>query len=527
MAPTECVGRNRSIRRALVSVHDKSGLGELAHRLSEMNVEILSTGGTADAIRAEGIEVSDLSGMTGFRELLGGRVKSLHPAVHAAILARRDVPDDLSELDAHGIGAIDLLVVNFYPFGNRSPDAGVAETTELIDIGGPALVRAAAKNHVAVTVITSPEDYPELLQELATGGGTTGPEFRRRNAAKAFSLTSAYDAGIASWLWDLAEEECPPTIVVSARDGRKLAYGENPHQGAAHYTTVAGNHGIGAASQHCGKPLGYNNLLDADAALSLASEFDAERHAVCAIIKHGTPCGAAAGGTPAEAFEKAWSCDPISAFGGVIAFNCSLDEDTASMIADRFVEVVLAPGVSDGAVKAIQERRPGLRLLACPTIDPLAVSQQLRSVSGGLLVQDRDIGQFEPDAFSTVTGREPTEQQWADLEFAWKVAKHAKSNAVVLASSGAAVGIGAGQTSRVVAVEMAAINLLQHHLDASPLVAASDGFFPFVDGLEAIAAVGASAVIQPGGSRNDPEVISAANRLGLAMVFTGRRSFRH
>jgi len=514
------------IRRAIISVHDKSGLADLARSLAELGVQILSTGGTADTIRAGGIEVQDVSELTGFRELLGGRVKSMHPAVHAGILTRRDVHGDLEELNEHGIEMIDLVVANFYPFDSRQPDSGVAKATELIDIGGPALVRAAAKNHAFVTVATDPEDYAELLAEMTVGGGSTSLEFRKRLAARAFSLTAAYDAEIATWLHGLVSENDPERILINGRNGCSLPYGENPHQRATFHAVGPSGHGLGSARQIGGKPLGYNNLLDANAAAALASEFDEGRLAACALVKHGTPCGVAVAHSPSEAFEKAWNCDPVSAFGGVVAMNRPLDANTAERIAGRFVEVLIAPSVDEDAVRVLKAK-PRLRILECGVPDFAGDNREVRSVCGGLLVQDPDRSRFDREECRVVTVMGPTEEQWDDLEFAWNVAKHAKSNAIVLAANGAAVGIGSGQTSRVAAAGMASANHHNHHANARNVVAASDGFFPFPDGIEKLATAGVAAIIQPGGSRNDSEIIKAANELGLAMVFTGIRNFRH
>lgn len=517
---------SRKVERALISVHNKTGLAGLARRLAELGVEILSTGGTADAIRAEGVGVREMSELTGFRELLGGRVKSLHPAVHAGVLARDDVAGDIAELAAHGIDRIDLVVVNLYPFGNRPSGSTVAEATEFIDIGGPALVRAAAKNHARVAAVTDPKDYTELLSELESGGGSTSLGYRQDLAARAFSLTAGYDAAIAEWMHGLAGNDVPERVLIGGWDGRRLPYGENPHQGATFHSVGPPGRGLGSARQWSGKPPGFNNLLDADAAASLASEFEEDLHAACVIVKHGTPCGAAVAQSTAEAFERAWSSDPVSAFGGAVALNRPLDSGTAARIADRFVEVVIAPSLSEEAI-GILRARPGLRILECRVSGVADGGREFRSVSGGILVQQPDGSRFDPGAFRVVTKRVPTAKEWKDLEFAWKVAKHAKSNAIVLAAGGGAVGIGTGQTSRVAAAGMASANLREHHAGTEGVVAASDGFFPFADGIEALAEAGAVAVIQPGGSRNDAEIIGAADALGLAMVVTGIRSFRH
>jgi len=517
--------RNQKIRRALISVSDKTGLRELVEGLTTHNVEILSTGGTARAIQSWGFKVQETSEMTGFGELLGGRVKSLHPALHAALLARRDAPTDLDALKEMGLAPVDLLVVNFYPFIDRPPATGITEAIDLIDIGGPALVRAAAKNHDAVTVITSPTDYPNLLGALGAGG-TTDLAFRRRCALRAFALTSYYDSQIAAWLQPLADDENPEHFVVGARNGKRLVYGENPHQKAHVFIAGSGSHGLAAAHQHSGKPLGYNNLLDADAAGALAGEFDAGTTAACVIVKHGSPCGVATAATAAEAFTKAWTGDPLSAFGGVIAFNRPLDVQTAALIVEQFVEVVLAPAAAPDAVTALQARS-GVRLLTCERSDGDPASLEVRSLCGGLLVQTPDQGVMDPTTFRTITKIRPSSAQQADMQFAMQVAKHARSNAIVIATGGATLGIGAGQTSRVAAVSMAVDNRNQHHRSCRGPVAASDGFFPFPDGVESLAKAGVVAIAQPGGSRNDAKVIAAADRLGLAMVLTDRRCFRH
>ncbi len=514
----------RKIRRALISVFDKTGLEDLVAVLAAHDVEILSTGGTARAIRSWGYAVRETSAMTGFADLLGGRVKSLHPALHASLLARQDSATDLDELQVMGLAPIDLVVVNFYPFTNRPAGTGHAEAIDLIDIGGPALVRAAAKNHDAVTVITSPADYPDLMDVLGDEG-TTDLDFRRRCACRAYALTAYYDTQIMAWLQPFADDD-PDHVVIGGQDGRRLVYGENPHQQARVFVRDSGSRGLAAARQHSGRELGYNNLLDADAAAALAGEFEAGTHAACVIVKHGSPCGVATAPTLAEAFTRAWACDPLSAFGGVIACNRALDAEAAALIAGRFVEVVLAPAIPPEAQAALQTR-PGLRVLACPVDADPPSSLELRSISGGLLIQSPDRDPIDPATFRTVTETHPSAGQLADLQFAMTVAKHARSNAIVIAADGATLGIGAGQTSRVGAVRMAAENRRTYHGSCRGPVAASDGFFPFPDGIEQLAEAGIVAIAQPGGSRNDAAVIATADRLGLAMSLTDRRCFRH
>ncbi|MCY4260918.1 MAG: bifunctional phosphoribosylaminoimidazolecarboxamide formyltransferase/IMP cyclohydrolase [Rhodobacteraceae bacterium] len=515
--------KSRTVQRALVSVSDKTGLRALVEYLAENAVDILSTGGTAKTIRSWGIPVQETSELTGFAALLGGRVKSLHPALHASILAQPDCADDLAELAALGLVPINLLVVNFYPFPSHPITAHDTGPVEFIDIGGPALVRAAAKNHDSVTVVTSPKEYPALLAELGDACATS-PGYRRQCAVRAFARTSAYDSQIAAWLQPFDGNPDHEHFALTGRNGKCLAYGENPHQTAMVFSTdpVAG---LANAHQHCGKPLGYNNLLDADAAGTLAAAFDAKSTAACVIVKHGSPCGVATSGKLAEAFASAWDCDPLSAFGGVIAVNRPLDTDTAALISRQFVEVILAPAIMPEAMTALKAR-PGVRLLTgnLSTVPP---AQELRSIRGGLLVQEYDDKSIDQATFRTVTEVQPTEQHVADLGFAMQVAHSAKSNAVVIAKNGATLGIGSGQTSRVAAACMATTTRDRYHRQCPSPVAASDGFFPFPDGVEQLAVAGVAAIAQPGGSRNDADVIAAANRLGVAMVLTGRRCFRH
>ena len=520
------------IRRALISVSDKSELDSLARHLAASGVEILSTGGTAAALGEAGIEVRDIAAYTGFPEMMDGRVKTLHPRVHGGILAQRDTPAHRAALEDHGIAAIDLVIVNLYPF-EATVAAGAAREAcvEQIDIGGPALIRAAAKNHAFVAVLVEAGDYGPLVDEMKANGGATTEAFRRRLAAKAYARTAAYDAAVAGWFADDLGERFPERIVLAAERREVLRYGENPHQAAAFYTGGAPRPGVATAAQVQGKPLSYNNLNDTDAALELVAEF-AEAPAV-AIIKHANPCGVAIGASLAEAHQKALACDPVSAFGGVVALNRTLDAATAAQIAAIFTEVIIAPDVEPEA-REIVAAKENLRLMLSGALpDPAAPGTSVRSLAGGYLVQGRDDGRALQDV-TVVTKRAPTEPEFADLRFAFTVAKHVKSNAIVYAKDGATVGVGAGQMSRVDAARIAAAKARDAATAAgretprtAGSVVASDAFFPFADGLMAAAEAGASAVIQPGGSVRDDEVIAAADEAGLAMVFTGIRHFRH
>ena len=517
---------DRPIRRALLSVHDKAGLTELAAGLARHGVELVSTGGTAARLRDAGLKVIDVATVTGSAEILDGRVKTLHPAIHGGILARRDLPRHTATLGEHGIATIDLVVVNLYPFAaTLARGASAAECIEEIDIGGPALIRAAAKNHADVTVMVDPADYPRLLEAMAAGG--TELDWRRHLARKAFARTAAYDAAIAAWLGHETGVNLPERLTVGATLRQALRYGENPHQQAAFYVGDGPALGLAAARQVQGKPLSYNNLADADAALALAAEL-AEPAVV--IVKHSNPCGVATGPGLAAAHQLALATDPLSAFGGIVACNRPLDEAAAAAITSIFTEVVLAPA-ADEAARTVFAQKPNLRLLLLDAMpDPQAAMLELRSIAGGLLVQDRDAGAPTPLELRLVTGRAPTEAELADLRFAWTVVKHVKSNAIVLAREGATLGIGMGQTSRVDAVELAARRAAAHADNAAgrrACVVASDAFFPFPDGLEAAAAAGATAAIQPGGSVKDEAVIAAADKAGIAMLFTGVRHFRH
>jgi phosphoribosylaminoimidazolecarboxamide formyltransferase/IMP cyclohydrolase len=519
------------IRRALISVHDKTGLVEFAQFLAGTGAEILSTGGTARMLRDAGIAVKDVSDHTGFPEILDGRVKTLVPQIHGGLLGRRGDEKHVAQMAQHGIAPIDLLVSNLYPFeATVAKGASYEETVEEIDIGGPALTRAAAKNHEDVAVVTDPAQMAELQAEIAAQGGTSLAT-RKRLAAAAFARTGAYDAAISSWFAQKLEQDFPPRLAVAGILKQTLRYGENPHQQAAFYTDGSNRPGIATARQVQGKELSYNNLNDTDAAFECVAEF--ERPTIV-IVKHANPCGVAEGGSLAEAWDLALRCDPVSAFGGIVAANRVLDAAAAEKISAIFTEVVVAPDADDAA-KAIFARKKNLRLLLTGSLpDPASLGRVIRSVSGGFLAQSRDAGRVVESALKVVTKRAPTAQEMSDLLFAFRVCKHVKSNAIVYAKGGACVGIGAGQMSRVDSARIAAWKSAEAAKAAgleAPLahgsVVASDAFFPFADGLQAAAAAGATAVIQPGGSMRDNEVIAAADAAGLAMVMTGMRHFRH
>jgi phosphoribosylaminoimidazolecarboxamide formyltransferase/IMP cyclohydrolase len=523
------------VRRALISVSDKTGLVAFARALAERGVEILSTGGTAKVLKDAGIAVRDIADHTGFPEMMDGRLKTLHPKVHGGLLAIRGNAGHDQAAQAHGIAPIDLLVVNLYPFeATAAKGARYSECIENIDIGGPAMIRAAAKNHASVTVVVDPADYPAVLAEMGTHAGATSLELRKSLAAKAYARTAAYDAAIGGWFASELGERAPPWRAFGGRLVQALRYGENPHQWAAFYASGEPRPGVATAAQHQGKELSYNNLGDTDAAFELVSEFDPKVSAAVAIIKHANPCGVAIGATLAEAYAKALRCDPVSAFGGIIALNGIIDAATAREITGIFTEVVIAPDATDEA-KAIFAAKKNLRLLTTDGLpDPRAPGLTFRSVAGGFLVQSRDNAVVDDLQLKVVTRRQPTPQELADLKFAFKVAKHVKSNAIVYARDGATVGIGAGQMSRVDSARIAAWKAQEAAKamgESEPLtkgsVVASDAFFPFSDGLLAAAEAGATAVIQPGGSMRDDEVIAAADAKGLAMVLTGTRHFRH
>ena len=523
------------VRRALISVSDKTGLVELARGLAERGVDLLSTGGTARAMREAGLAVRDVSEITNFPEMMDGRVKTLHPAVHGGLLALRDNPEHLAAMEEHGIGPIDLLVVNLYPFEQTVAQGADFDTCiENIDIGGPAMIRAAAKNHAFVTVITDVEDYEKLLGDMDQHGGATCPKFRRKRAQIAFARTAAYDAAVSNWMAGALGVEAPRRRAFAGRLAQTLRYGENPHQKAAFYTDGTNRPGVATARQLQGKELSYNNINDTDAAFELVAEFDPAEGPACAIIKHANPCGVARATTLAEAYRRAFDCDRTSAFGGIVALNAPLNGETAGEIVKIFTEVVIAPGADEEA-REIFAAKKNLRLLLTEGLpDPRAAALTVRQVSGGLLVQDRDNGHIGLSDLKVVTKKVPSEAELADMLFAWKVAKHVKSNAIVYVKDGATVGVGAGQMSRVDSALIAAkkAERMAESLGlAQPLTVgsavASDAFFPFPDGLLEAAAAGATAVIQPGGSMRDEEVIAAADEAGLAMVFTGMRHFRH
>ena len=523
------------VRRALLSVSDKTGLIELGKSLAERGVELLSTGGTAKALRDAGLAVRDVSDVTGFPEMMDGRVKTLHPMVHGGLLALRDKDAHVAAMTEHGIGEIDLLVVNLYPFeAALKRGAAYDEMIENIDIGGPAMIRAAAKNHAFVNTVVDVEDYGVLLEELDQNDGQTSFVFRQWLAQNAYARTAAYDAAVSNWMAGAIGLEAPRRRAFAGQIAQTLRYGENPHQDAAFYTDGSDRVGVATAQQLQGKELSYNNINDTDAAFELVSEFAPEDGPAVAIIKHANPCGVARGATLIEAYTKAFDCDRTSAFGGIVALNQPLDGETAEAIAQIFTEVVIAPGASDEA-KAIFAAKKNLRLLITDGLpNPQDAGLTTRQVSGGMLVQDKDIGHRAMDDLKVVTEKAPTEEQMADLLFAWKVAKHVKSNAIVYVKDGQTVGVGAGQMSRVDSATIAGVKA-QRMADAMELPAslakgsavASDAFFPFADGLMEAAANGATCVIQPGGSMRDDEVIKAANEAGLAMVFTGMRHFRH
>jgi phosphoribosylaminoimidazolecarboxamide formyltransferase/IMP cyclohydrolase len=525
----------RSIRRALISVSDKTGLIEFARGLTAHGIQLVSTGGTAKALRDAGIDVTDVSAVTGFPEIMDGRVKTLHPKIHGGLLADRDERSHAEAMHAHGIEGIDLLVVNLYPFEATVARSADFETAvENIDIGGPAMIRAAAKNHDWVTVVVDPDDYDSVLAELAATEGRVRAETRRRLAQVAFARTAAYDANVSNWLQDeLPEPGWPRRRAFAGTLRGSLRYGENPHQQGAFYVGGEKRYGVATAEQLQGKELSYNNIADTDAAYELVAELGTERPA-CAIIKHANPCGAALGSSLADAYRRALECDPVSAFGGVLAFNAALDGETAQEIAKIFTEVIIVPAADEDARRVLAAKK-NLRLLVAGGVpDARAPGLMFRSVSGGMLVQTRDSAIAAPSDLKFVTKRKPDEREIADMLFALKVAKHVKSNAIVYARDAATVGIGAGQMSRVDSARLAAMKGREtaaaagwHEPKTKGSAAASEAFFPFADGLRAVAEAGATAVIQPGGSVKDDEVIAAADELGLAMAFTGIRHFRH
>ncbi|MEI6559534.1 MAG: bifunctional phosphoribosylaminoimidazolecarboxamide formyltransferase/IMP cyclohydrolase [Rhodospirillaceae bacterium] len=520
------------VTRALISVSDKTGLVALGQALAERGVDILSTGGSAQRLRESGVPVTEVADFTGHPEMLDGRVKTLHPRLHGGILGRRDLASHREQMTAHDIPPIDLVVVNLYPFeATVARGAGFKDCVENIDIGGPTLIRAAAKNHDSVAVITDPADYQSLLDELTANDGATSLRLRRQLARLAYSRTALYDSAISRWFAEQAGETFPPALTFGGRLAQSLRYGENPHQQAALYLGGPARPGVGSAVQVQGKELSYNNLNDTDAAYELVAEFD--RPAV-AIIKHANPCGVAEAATQVDAYRAALLCDPVSAFGGIIALNRPLEAATAAEIAKLFVEVIIAPDAGAEA-RAIIATKKNLRLLLTRELpDPDLQGLTVRTIAGGFLVQTRDTARIGLKDLKVVTRRQPTEQELADLLIAFRVAKHTKSNAIIYVRNGATVGVGAGQMSRVDSARIAALKAADAtrmagltELMTRGSAVASEAFFPFADGLIAAAEAGATAVIQPGGSMRDAEVIAAADERGLAMVFTGVRHFRH
>lgn len=523
------------VRRALISVSDKDGLIERGQRLAAAGVEILSTGGTLRALNEAGIEAKDVSEVTEFPEMMDGRLKTLHPRVHGGLLGRRDNGEDRHSMGEHGIPQIDLLYVNLYPFGATVARGDSSEDcVENIDIGGPAMIRAAAKNHAWVSVCVDGQDVDRVLEQMDANEGSVTQDLRTQLAAKAYARTAAYDAAISGWFADQLGDGAPDFRAFGGALTQSLRYGENPHQRAAFYTTPETRHGIATGRQVQGKTLSYNNLADADAAFELASEFDPAEKAAVVIVKHANPCGVAVNDTLVGAYESAFAADPISAFGGIVAMNRKLDASTASALVKIFTEVIIAPDADEDAL-AVLSSKTNLRVLLTGGMANTSQSGWLtKTVAGGLLVQERDIGMITPAKLKVVTQRPPSEAELADLMFAWKVAKHVKSNAIVYTQNCVTAGIGMGQTSRLeaarLAVRKAEATAAENGWDQSRTigsVCASDAFFPFADGLNAAVEAGATAVIQPGGSIRDEEVIAAADEAGLAMVFTGMRHFRH
>jgi phosphoribosylaminoimidazolecarboxamide formyltransferase/IMP cyclohydrolase len=523
------------ISRALISVSDKSGLVDFARALAQRGIEIVSTGGTRSALAEAGIKVIDVAELTGFPEMMDGRVKTLHPKVHGGLLAIRQNSAHMGALAQHGIAPIDLLVVNLYPFEATIARGADFETSiENIDIGGPAMIRAAAKNHEDVAVVVEPQDYALVLAEFAQHDGKTTLALRRKLAAKAYARTAAYDAAISNWFAAELADPAPAYRAIGGRLIEAMRYGENPHQSAAFYRTGESRFGVATARQVQGKQLSYNNINDTDAAYECVAEFDPRRIAACALIKHANPCGVAEADNLVEAYRRAFACDPVSAFGGIVAVNRTLDAEAARAMTEIFTEVIIAPDATEEAIAIVGAKKNLRLLLAGGVPDPRARGLMVKSVAGGFLAQSRDNAVVDDMELKVVTARAPTNAERADLAFAFRVAKHVKSNTIVYAKDRATVGIGAGQMSRIDSARIAA----QKALDAAktaglrePLtkgsVVASDAFFPFADGLLVAIEAGATAVIQPGGSMRDDEVIKAANDAGIAMVFTGTRHFRH
>ena len=516
------------VRRALISVSDKTGIADFARSLADMGVELLSTGGTHRLLEENGIPVTEISAYTGFPEMMDGRVKTLHPKVHGGILARRGIDDEVME--KHGIEPIDMVIVNLYPFEQTvaKPDCTLEDAVENIDIGGPTMVRAAAKNHRHVTIVVNAGDYPCIIEELQGNDGKLSYRTRFDLAIRAYEHTAAYDGAIANHfgrLVDGGSDAFPRTFSTQFHRVQEMRYGENPHQAAAFYREAQpAEAGIATAQQLQGKALSYNNVADTDAALECVKNFDAP---ACVIVKHANPCGVAVSDSLLEAYDRAFATDPESAFGGIIAFNRELDAATAAAIIERqFVEVIIAPSVSAEALAATAAKE-NVRVLSCGDWSDPTAALDYKRVNGGLLVQDRDLGMVAESDLKVVSKRQPSAEQMADLLFAWKVAKFVKSNAIVYAANGQTIGVGAGQMSRVNSARIAAIKAEHAGLEVRGSVMASDAFFPFRDGIDNAAAAGISAVIQPGGSIRDDEVIAAADEHDMAMVFTGMRHFRH
>ena len=516
------------VRRALISVSDKSGIGEFASALRALGVELLSTGGTYRLLRELGLDVTEVADYTGFPEMMDGRVKTLHPKVHGGILGRRGQDDDV--MAAHGIDPIDMVVVNLYPFSATvaNPDCTVEDAIENIDIGGPTMVRAAAKNHPFVSIVVNASDYGEILSEMQSNGGSTSLESRVNRAIKAYEHTAAYDGAIANHFGTLVpdgSQKFPRTFNAQFHKVQEMRYGENPHQQAAFYVEANPTEaGIATARQIQGKELSYNNVADTDAALECVKNF---HEPACVIVKHANPCGVAIAGSISEAYDLAFATDTESAFGGIIAFNRELDAKTAASIVERqFVEVIIAPSVSEEAAALVADKK-NVRLLSCGEWSAPGPALDYKRVNGGLLIQDRDLGMITRDDLSVVSKCQPTEQQLQDLMFAWIVAKFVKSNAIVYAANGQTIGVGAGQMSRINSARIAAIKAEHAGLSVQGSVMASDAFFPFRDGIDNAGQAGIAAIIQPGGSIRDDEVIAAADEHGMAMVFTGMRHFRH
>jgi phosphoribosylaminoimidazolecarboxamide formyltransferase/IMP cyclohydrolase len=523
------------IRTALLSVSDKTGIIELAKALSDKGVKLLSTGGTHKAIAAAGLAVTDVSEVTGFPEIMDGRVKTLHPTVHGGLLAIRDDAEHQTAMKEHGIEGIDLAVINLYPFEEvRAAGGDYPTTVENIDIGGPAMIRASAKNHAYVAIVTDPSDYAELIAALDANNGETEYAFRQKLAAKAYARTAAYDTAISNWFAEALDIATPQYRTIGGILREEMRYGENPHQTAGFYVTGENRPGVATATLLQGKQLSYNNINDTDGAFELIGEFSPEKGPACAIIKHANPCGVATGPTLKDAYLRALACDSTSAFGGIIAFNQLLDAETAEEIVKLFTEVIIAPEVTEEA-KAIVAAKKNLRLLVTGALpDPRSRGITAKTVAGGLLVQSRDNGVIDDIELKVVTKRAPTATELADLKFAYTVAKHVKSNAIVYAKDGQTAGIGAGQMSRIDSARIAALKAEDAAKAmgwAAPMTkgsaVASEAFFPFADGLLSAIAAGATAVVQPGGSMRDAEVIAAADEHNVAMVFTGMRHFRH